>query len=723
MPRSFSPRERKRKRETGPPVDPKKVEALVDKIAREYREEMRKRGEVDIWGQPKQMLDKRKLKHKVEKNLQRDQEQERERGEKKLRKKSDRLGLIGAVAQTLAEAAGKKFREKEQSRSVERKSDINSSREKSERDSSPRQRERKRTQVKPRKEGSLKSVLDDAKKKKQEEVDPPKAQRRKKERIRGKEIERYHKVNHYVPKVRGEEVRSYKHLEDIMKREFPGFMKIKNLDKLMDDARTHFDLIDRLQGRNYLEYGEVAKIAREIDRGFDNVHKWSVSARRPKVYMLLDTAISRSEGLARIEKAVRENNGIRSMHDIERRLGQYYAEKEYRSSPNYKKALEMAGRYFKFLDLLKQGGSLTEMSRQVGTSQDTISMWYDGKTSWMVKLASSIPQKKPSEGYVWLPTITGSQNNPRGFIEVPHKITNHQSVEHVLKQLESKDVKQLEKRFGPATKSESFMYVLGSLLSDGSTQFAYDSSLAGSRMGQGLGRSYDWSEQYGEGTRYHLSKIGIEMHRIGDREYNPDSSSYPSSGAYSWQSQFSPLITWMRRSCLGLKDTESKTHDAVRADWILSAPTSWRTSFLQGVCDGDGCASKAAQFLSIATSANSEFYQDLLKSLGMKSHEGDGAVVVGAHDSVRRAEEIGMFRYATSRKENLAKLAKMIDTYYTSPEMSPSEIAYVKKMRSQGKSWGSISEALFDKFGHTWPYYTVMRRSRRLGIDKEEKPT
>lgn len=131
----------------------------------------------------------------------------------------------------------------------------------------------------------------------------------------------------------------------------------------------------------------------------------------------------------------------------------------------------------------------------------------------------------------------------------------------------------------------------------------------------------------------------------------------------------------------------------------------------------EGCSTS-----KLCTSANSEFYRDLLKSFGMKTHEGGGAVVVNAHDSVKRAAEIGMFRYATSRKENLAKLAKMIDTYYAAPEMSPSEIAYVKKMRNQGESWGSISEALFDKFGHTWPYYTVMRRSRKLGIDKEEKP-
>ncbi|KXH76753.1 MAG: hypothetical protein AM326_01945 [Candidatus Thorarchaeota archaeon SMTZ-45] len=260
------------------------------------------------------------------------------------------------------------------------------------------------------------------------------------------------------------------------------------------------------------------------------------------------------------------------------------------------------------------------------------------------------------------------------------------------------------------------MYVLGSLLSDGYARLAPDSNLAGSRLMQPLGRAYDWSLNYGRGTTYHLSRFGIRMYRWKDREYNPESKSYPSSGAYDWQTQSSPLITWMRRSCLGLKDTASKTHDPINADWILSAPLSWKKPFLQGLCDGDGCASKASQYLSIATSTNTRFFQDLLKSMKMTSHEGDGAVVISSHESVKRANEIGIFRYATSRKENLAKLAKMMNTYDNERELKPAEIALVKRMRSQRKSWGAISEALFDKFGHTLPYYTIMRRTRKLGI-------
>jgi len=172
----------------------------------------------------------------------------------------------------------------------------------------------------------------------------------------------------------------------------------------------------------------------------------------------------------------------------------------------------------------------------------------------------------------------------------------------------------------------------------------------------------------------------------------------------------------MRRTCLGLGDSDSKTHDSISADWILSAPISWRTPFFQGICDGDGCASKASQYLSIATSANTKFYQELLKSFGLKSHKGDGAVVISSHDSVKKADEIGMFRYATSRKQNLAKLARMIKTYDHSREMTSAEIKHIRKMRKSGKSWGYVSENLYDTYGHTWPYYTISRWSKKLGI-------
>ncbi len=538
-------------------------------------------------------------------------------------------------------------------------------------------------------------------------------------KIRGREVEKYHKINHYVPKIRDKEVKSYKQLEAIVKRDFPGLMRVKRFDKMMEGARKHFDLVDRLRGKQHLEYGDVAKLANAIGQDFSSVLDYSTKGKPPRIYTVFDTAISKPEGLVKIEELVRKNNGIRSLEDIQWRLEHYFAEKEYRKSPNYNKDYEMAVKYFKFKDLLKEGGSITDIGRQFDTTWGVVGQWYRGHPPWMVKLASTIPDTPFREGYVWLPTITGPKNNPGGFIDVPLEINSHHQIAEVLKQVKSLDgpeFRKLENRFGPRTKVDSFMYGLGSLLADGSTHLATDSNLAGSRMNQPLGKSYDWSLTYGEGTTYHLSKIGIKMYRGNDIECDSTSKSYPSSGAYDFHTQSSPFITWMRRSCLGLKDSESKTFDSVNADWILSAPGEWRTPFLQGVCDGDGCASIKAQYLSIGTSSNTEFYQDLLKSFGIESHKGDRAVAISAKDSVKRAEDVGMFRYAASRKENLEKFAKMIDTFDHSREMTTTEINLVRKMRGEGKSWGVISESLYDKFGHTLPYYSISRRARKQDI-------
>ncbi|NHI83830.1 MAG: hypothetical protein EAX81_05985 [Candidatus Thorarchaeota archaeon] len=317
---------------------------------------------------------------------------------------------------------------------------------------------------------------------------------------------------------------------------------------------------------------------------------------------------------------------------------------------------------------------------------------------------ASVPSYAPEKGWKWMPTETGSKLNPREFIEVPLNVDSYKDVEKVINQLKplnDNQIRELKKRLGNLTQTEAFMYALGSLVSDGTSQQANDSTLSSSRLNIGLGKSYTWSENYGDATCLALGMIGIRAGRIRGEPPKVSSSLIESSGKHRWQSQYSPLINWMRNHALGLKPSELKTYDSIRASWILEAPESWKIPFLQGVCDGDGCASVASQYLSIGTSANTEFFQDLLESMNIKSHEGDGAVAITSHESMKRAAEIGIFRYATGRKENLIKLDSMMRTYDNSRELRSAEIAIVKEMRGQGKSWGKIAEELFDLFGYT----------------------
>jgi len=105
--------------------------------------------------------------------------------------------------------------------------------------------------------------------------------------------------------------------------------------------------------------------------------------------------------------------------------------------------------------------------------------------------------------------------------------------------------------------------------------------------------------------------------------------------------------------------------------------------------------------------------------LRITSHDGDGAVVDSAKDSVEKAQEVGLFRYASSTKDSLEKLTKMINSFDHSIEMKPTEIKIIRNMRSSGHLWGSISESLFDKFGNTLSHYSISRRAKKQGIDRK----
>jgi hypothetical protein len=163
----------------------------------------------------------------------------------------------------------------------------------------------------------------------------------------------------------------------------------------------------------------------------------------------------------------------------------------------------------------------------------------------------------------------------------------------------------------------------------------------------------------------------------------------------------------------------TKTHSPVNADWIIAAPERWRHSFLQGVCDGDGCASLAAQYVSIATSSNAEFLKRLLSTFGMMSHDGDTAIAVTAKDSLTKARDLVLFRYAKHRAVNLEKLGTMMTTWDNSREISQEQRGLIEDLREKGVSWGRISEIIYDKYGYSWRNDVMMRRMKSYRKLKE----
>jgi len=424
----------------------------------------------------------------------------------------------------------------------------------------------------------------------------------------------------------------------------------------MELAKKDFKLLEEIEGRKFLAYGELSNLSRKFDINYSTVQDRILKAVPPKIISVLRDAISVPDAIKKLDRIRGAIDHIENMSGIYRRIDNYYAGQEYKESANYDKDREMAEKFFNFLEQFAQGGLLTDIAGLLGVSHSTVRRWSNSTIPWMIQLASAIPSEQPREDYVWLPLKTGQKNNPSNFIQVPLKIQSYRDMEHVISQLQPLEdglTKDMRRKFGPSTPIDSFMYSLGSILSDGSIRLREETNIRSSSFGMALGQEYDWSLDYGDGTCYHLRILGIDAHRNQDSDFRESTRSYPSSGSHHWESEATPFLTWIRETCLGLESSDSKTYDSVSADWILDSPLNWRVSFLQGICDGDGCASLASQYVSIATTSNTEFFQGLLNTFEVESHIGDGAIIVSAHNSIARLAELGMFRYAADRKQNL----------------------------------------------------------------------
>jgi len=88
-------------------------------------------------------------------------------------------------------------------------------------------------------------------------------------------------------------------------------------------------------------------------------------------------------------------------------------------------------------------------------------------------------------------------------------------------------------------------------------------------------------------------------------------------GRYHWKSRPSPIITWMFRRCLGLKDGQLTTYDPVSIDWITSMERSFRIAFIQGLADSDGYVHLQNQEVHLIVSPNLASVSKILDSLSV----------------------------------------------------------------------------------------------------------
>lgn len=531
------------------------------------------------------------------------------------------------------------------------------------------------------------------------------------------------------PELKGQTMESPEHLRAIVDANYLGIKHMKGFSKLMHEACVHLQLLGSLGGKQYLEYGEVMRLAKQFGVKPFTLRTWVTKENIPKLYHRLRDGVSRSEAMAQIERIREQNNGLTTIEEFRKRLHTYYLAHEEQTSTFYKRELALAERYFRFLAVYAEGGSFADIARRAGSPVSSVSGWLDGHQPRLVRVASLIPKEPPLLGHKWLPLKFIDGRYPTNFIEVPNKIQSHEEILSVLKQLkptENEYMRYLNARYGRRSVEEEFMYLLGAYISDGSS---FDKTTLARSIGIRLSKTYPWSFDFGEGLCQALGACGIYAHRVGD---TPSKTTYMrtekgvqiinQAGKHNWASENSPLAHWIHRSCLGYNDTVPKGEQPVSANWIFSAPFHMRRAVLQGLGDGDGSASVQGNYVCISSKNNKQFIQRLLQTFGVKTRITDKDVWTTGMAEAKKAAQIPPFRYAKTRLEASGRMVRRIDAKrrVRDDPLKPEEIKFILSMKREGMTAWEANEAFFDRFG-TAINKSVVKRYYHRNSQRMEK--
>ena len=524
--------------------------------------------------------------------------------------------------------------------------------------------------------------------------------------------------------VNGEQVKTPERLKELLDGEYEGIKSRKDFPKLHEEALAHMEMVKRYEGMERIPYGETSRIAKELGRNPETVRQWT-KGENAGLYRFMEYATPKSEAAEKVRHLLEANNGVRSPEDVRARYDNYYFGEAERTAKFFPREEEKMKKYFELLERYSKGGIHLDIAKEVGLSDSGARAYLEGAKPWQVSIASQIPAEAPREGYKWLPKTGGINAVRDDWIEVPEKVTDWKQVKELLEKtntLNNEDMKRWAKEFEPWSKEESFMYLLGAYISDSKVPSSSTTSIA---FGMNLSKAYAWSEDFGEACCYSLGKIGIKAHRVSDKDAFTSKIETPyglreikGKSQYEWISETSPLIRWMRKSCLGYDDT-AKTYQKVDAKWVLAAPDNLRRGFLQGFSDGDGGVSARGYYFSISTHSDHQFVEELLNSFGVDTYRSRTYVRTAGFDALKQMEKSQPFRHATQRQESLEKAVQMIEARKASWKSSPpsvDEIGFMRTLRQGGASYGEIGEKLFDEYG-----YTLDPRDIRKILEKEKK--
>jgi len=228
---------------------------------------------------------------------------------------------------------------------------------------------------------------------------------------------------------------------------------------------------------------------------------------------------------------------------------------------------------------------------------------------------------KPKNGWKWILERTPKPTAPYPkVVEVPEKINAYQDItdflaqfppvpkEHPALEFFGIDVEWVERH-----KPELFGFLLAFLVGDAGKYYPeYENRgrhYNKAAMTTNMART-DSNFRVLKYVQLGLETIGIQSHQI-DAHQLPDGYE-----VVRWNSETSNLITWIIRTCLGLKLGERTSRVSIDTPWIDSCPRDFIVAFLQGLAESDGHVDKTRNYAEISSVPNSEFYRRLIEKLG-----------------------------------------------------------------------------------------------------------
>ena len=295
-----------------------------------------------------------------------------------------------------------------------------------------------------------------------------------------------------------------------------------------------------------------------------------------------------------------------------------------RASPTGAKQLRS---FCEFVKLHHHGVGVEEIAQRISAHRSTIAHWRNGTDQpYLVRAVSDTLPIGSKPGWRLLPMhLSSGGSYPSEWIRIPQTIASYNDLLEVIHQIQPLAVTYRRARVCglgeaqiQAMKPELFAYQLGIMLGDSGKLGGRQARYSSMNLDLQLTMKQPTNERLGEFVMMCANSLGIEMERKSDKQPSGDTAlaRHPSA-AYRWTSERSPLLAWMFSVGLGLKWEETTTAHQVRMNWIFDTPRNFRTRFVQGVADSDGCVKR--YIVEIASVPNAQFLANLLQGLGMRT--------------------------------------------------------------------------------------------------------